>query len=621
MQLKSGRPYKEENPLYTIQKIRKQLLKIQCFVYEEFWGNSYENIYSVRITTDNTQGYSGTNGKGQNRLFALASAYVEFMERIQNRLFFSTTSHSRFFLESIKEKTGFIYFPDEKIISKEEFNSLPVDIIDDLFTKNEFFSSVNMYFDRLKENGYPGCLAVPFYDVKNNNIIYLPINLILALVGSNGMAAGNSTAEGLFQALCEIFERYAAYRIFYDRITPPSVPRDYLSQYPAEYRIIQDIEKHGKYKIIVKDFSTEKKYPVLGVVIINKKLNKYRLNVGSDTSFQVALNRCLTELYQGTDNQENLDNRMNPILEKDEDFYFRDDRQSIEKRITEYQKFTIDGTGKFPASLLTGTESYQFNDSPFKSTDSYQKEVKRLVNQMLEQGNNVYIRDVSYLGFPSFLVYIPRLSPVGKKKTGAYDNLSISQLIKMDKIEDLFFPFSECSDEKIRQMVKILDSEKFNRIEMKEVLHLTFKNTSDWDKVPVAYFLVLFWYKLGDMEKAIKNLRLLMEITGNADDDYYSSVLKFFEMKKNAKSDTINYGQLLMQNGVASDIANEILTCFYNKPGLFNFIKIPQCPDCDACDLKSECLTNSSLSLYENINSEMKKNRVNQKDLGDFFYA
>lgn len=69
-----------------------------------------------------------------------------------------------------------------------------------------------------------GVIGVPFFDVRNKETIYLPYNLSLTLSGSNGMSAGNTSAEGIFQALCELIERFASTTIYYNRLTPPTIP-------------------------------------------------------------------------------------------------------------------------------------------------------------------------------------------------------------------------------------------------------------------------------------------------------------------------------------------------------------------------------------------------------------
>ncbi|MDD2265008.1 MAG: hypothetical protein WC513_01195 [Bacteroidales bacterium] len=75
------KPYKEQSPSFTINKIRSILLEIGIFVTEKFKQNG--DFYSCRIeiANDGLEKYHiGTNGKGVSLEFAFASAYAEFME-------------------------------------------------------------------------------------------------------------------------------------------------------------------------------------------------------------------------------------------------------------------------------------------------------------------------------------------------------------------------------------------------------------------------------------------------------------------------------------------------------------------------------------------------------------
>ena len=55
---------------------------------------------------------------------------------------------------------------------------------------------------------------VPYYNVTDKKVEYLPLEFIIASCGSNGMCAGNSPEEAIIQGICEIFERYCCL-IFY----------------------------------------------------------------------------------------------------------------------------------------------------------------------------------------------------------------------------------------------------------------------------------------------------------------------------------------------------------------------------------------------------------------------
>ena len=97
------------------------------------------------------------------------------------------------------------------------------------------------------------------------------------LVGSNGMAAGNTMNEAIFQGTCELFERYSAALVYYNRLTPPTIPFSVIEKRaPKIFKVIEDLQELG-YKVIIKDFSINSQYPSVGVILI--KGDHYRLNI------------------------------------------------------------------------------------------------------------------------------------------------------------------------------------------------------------------------------------------------------------------------------------------------------------------------------------------------------
>ena len=87
--------YKAREPEGTIDLFRRILKeKLNIVFKEEFFVGDGE-FYSCRIsiTNNDLEGLNiGTNGKGMTREYALASAYGEFMERIQNLILISNRS-------------------------------------------------------------------------------------------------------------------------------------------------------------------------------------------------------------------------------------------------------------------------------------------------------------------------------------------------------------------------------------------------------------------------------------------------------------------------------------------------------------------------------------------------
>ena len=608
------RPYKTDTPLRTVSRIRNILSDLDCCVYESKWGNPYEGVYSVRVETDVCDGRFGTNGKGRTRLYCLASAYAEFMERIQNGLL-AGRSFSRLFLEDIKTQTGFYYFPDERFISRSEFEDLPDDYLSDVFSNDTRVKSAETYFARLAENGYPGCIAVPFYDVRRRRIVYFPHNISQTMSGSNGMAAGNDVAEGLFQGLCELLERYGSAEVYSKQLTPPTVPRQYLKRFPSELEIIRRIEEDGTYEVVVKDFSAGRRLPVLGVMIKSREKRTYRLNVGSETSFAVALSRCLTELYQGIQTKDDTERAMLPIPETTPDYFLKDDEESRRLRNEQFLKFTMNGSGLFPSSLFDASESYPFDPTVFTPADSYTHECQALLQRLLEAGHDVYLRNVSFLGFPSVYIYVPSVSPVGKKtETGAH-KINFKTLTNLDRVEDFFFPFEQLPMDRLEKLAGLLDAPLDAR--MKDRLKLEFLEKSDWHGIPCSFFLTMVWFQLGRLDDAIRNLKRFIKSSKNEESQYFRTVIRFLELKAAGKGDGA-VQETLRKDGFDETEVAQIVAGFSDPSRLYESIGIPRCPNCDQCTLASDCLTKRKLDFTKRINMAMRHNHVSQEELEVF---
>ena len=77
--------YKEFSPMDTILKARSFLHEHGILCHEN-WVDDIDGLYSLNLCIENTGFF--VNGKGINRSFALASAYGELFERLQNLAFF-----------------------------------------------------------------------------------------------------------------------------------------------------------------------------------------------------------------------------------------------------------------------------------------------------------------------------------------------------------------------------------------------------------------------------------------------------------------------------------------------------------------------------------------------------
>lgn len=391
--------YKERTAEATISFLKSISSQLGIEMDEEWQDVSSIDTYALRVTIKGTK--IGSNGKGISREFATASAYAEFFERFQNDILGNMSTHGK------KSRHKFYSSFDEKLLSAEE-----VIREDNEYIKNYFFSR-NMedatlddkisafeklqkvdYFQREDEN----YLCVPFYSVKDNRVTYLPKNVYRLSYGSNGMSAGNTLDEAIVQGISEIYERYVQNLLFIEKPCLPDIPMDYIRKFPYIYEMYEKLNQNHGYKYILKDCSMGGKYPVAALIVLEENTGKYGLKLGCHPDFGIAMERAFTEAAQG---QDILVYSGRSVL----DFY----NANVEDAMNIYNTYKV-GKGQFPYQLFGKNPTYEFVEMPDVSDKSNSEIVFDWCNDILSDGYDILIRDVSYLGFPSVHIIIPGLS-------------------------------------------------------------------------------------------------------------------------------------------------------------------------------------------------------------------
>ncbi len=236
------------------------------------------------------------------------------------------------------------YYKFKKNVNMD--NSLELDAIIEIY-KSYFQQCFDMRVDeKLKEilSSIPElCEIKNYYSIEDGSIVSLPENTIRYLCGSNGTCAGNSKEEAISQGICELLERYALKKIHCDFSYIgqfPSVSRNLYSNTYA-YKLLLEIENKG-YTVEVKDCTLGGKIPVLGIIIFNKNKTRYKFAIGSDLNFDICLQRCITEVFQGKNFDLTFRKSMIPI---NNDNIRGENCWSNKGPHNEYIKSVIDGSG------------------------------------------------------------------------------------------------------------------------------------------------------------------------------------------------------------------------------------------------------------------------------------
>lgn len=385
--------FKDEQPEITVKKIIEKLSLIGIDIDEEWYDSKIENCYSLRVTSKGK--IPGTNGKGVSKAFARASAYGEFMERLESGLFFYKFQS----FDNDESVLLHAYAPDKRYMTKAE-----------LLENSEWMESIVKKYGVTKEHianlsSVYACgdriLTVPYYSLFEDKYVYLPVHLVEHIYSSNGCCVGNTREEAWIHALSEIFERNSNIEIISSGKAVPVIPREKLSGFDTVNSILDTIEAEGIYDIEILDCSCGKQYPVIATRIINKKTKEYVVKVGADPVFEIAVERTLTEIFQGRNIERFTSNHGGRILNKEDDV-------SVALNVINQLET---GRGLFTANFFVDSDTECADVFFPENRDKTNLELlKWVVNKFKEKNLQVYIRNNSFLGFQCYKFVVPGYS-------------------------------------------------------------------------------------------------------------------------------------------------------------------------------------------------------------------
>jgi ribosomal protein S12 methylthiotransferase accessory factor len=408
-QLARLKPYKAVPPEDTIHEIRSRLKALGglTMVEERVCGEAGRQSYCLRLTNaHNGQPIFQTMGKGRTDAYALASAYGEMIERIQNQAFYTMLMYpSEPEAGDDLDAQSFKYSPDEKLLTGDE---------------------LLRGFERMAGNGGDAAdllhadtaLGVPYWNVFTNRTEYLPFRAMQVIVGSNGMCSGNTPAEALIHGICEVLERHVLKQLFLSPHTPPDIPLELFAGHQIHDDLKQLADDAG-YVVRVKDCSLGRHLPVVGLLLQDGD-RRYAFHLGADPSPVTALERCLTEMYQGGC------------------ISFRDTTElegaSGELRTSEFWKTQLhlnirSYEGHWPPPILGREADHLFQGfaHPVSATD--EEDLDYVLDVVRAAGWDLLVRDNSFLGIPSYHVYIPGVGEM----TNVLDNAFGAEYLAFDR--------------------------------------------------------------------------------------------------------------------------------------------------------------------------------------------
>ncbi|MCE6003459.1 OsmC domain/YcaO domain-containing protein [Acinetobacter junii] len=448
------------------------------------WRNIVPNVWSLHIR-DAQSPMCFTNGKGSTKESALASALGEFIERLNCNFFYN----DQFWGEEIAN-AEFVHYPDEKWFKPGPNGELPKEILDEycleIYDPEKELLGTHLY-DTNSGNIERGICSLPFVRQSDGETVYFPSNLIENLYLSNGMSAGNTLEEAQVQCLSEIFERAVKREIIEGEIALPDVPEEVLAKYPSIVAGIQGLEEQG-FPVLVKDASLGGQFPVMCVTLMNPRTGGVFASFGAHPSFEVALERSLTELLQGR-SFEGLNDLPQPTFQSE--------------AVTEPNNFVehfIDSSGLVSWRFFSSKSDYDFVEWDFTNDgeNSNADEAAELFGILEEMGKEVYMAIYEHLGATACRILVPDYSEIYLVEDLIWDNTNKALAFREDILN-----IHRLDDTRLEALVERLEEcELDDYTEITTLIGIEFDDNTVWGQLTLLELKLLIYIALKQFEEA-----------------------------------------------------------------------------------------------------------------------
>lgn len=448
------------------------------------WRNIVPNVWSLHIR-DAQSPMCFTNGKGSTKESALASALGEFIERLNCNFFYN----DQFWGEEIAN-AEFVHYPDEKWFKPGPNGELPKEILDEycleIYDPEKELLGTHLY-DTNSGNIERGICSLPFVRQSDGETVYFPSNLIENLYLSNGMSAGNTLEEAQVQCLSEIFERAVKREIIEGEIALPDVPEEVLAKYPSIVAGIQGLEEQG-FPVLVKDASLGGQFPVMCVTLMNPRTGGVFASFGAHPSFEVALERSLTELLQGR-SFEGLNDLPQPTFQSE--------------AVTEPNNFVehfIDSSGLVSWRFFSSKSDYDFVEWDFTNDgeNSNADEAAELFGILEEMGKEVYMAVYEHLGATACRILVPDYSEIYLVEDLIWDNTNKALAFREDILN-----IHRLDDTRLEALVERLEEcELDDYTEITTLIGIEFDDNTVWGQLTLLELKLLIYIALKQFEEA-----------------------------------------------------------------------------------------------------------------------
>ncbi len=585
--------FKDSSPAATIERIKGILREINIQAEMTWFESGVPYCYSNKLKIPGTS--FRAIGKGLTKEFAIASAYGELIERLQLGIIYGPTSLKDG--DYAIEDSRFEMLPARQLLENhrdwyQKMSDLVLDSTGEKITPEQMLAQCSTR---------EGMISVtPYLELSSLEKVYFPTVLRKRIYGSNGCAAGNTPEEALVQAISEIVERGHQLRILKDGLSIPEIPEEDLKKYEISYKIIDFVRRNG-YKVIIKDASLNTGFPVICACIIDRRTGRYHTHFGAHPVFEIALERSLTESFQG---------RSITAIAENEAF---SPKSSVKFNLNDfYIELRRSSGNKLPGFFV---DDSPFTYDPDMGTDSCDnKEILRFcMDYFTRQGYSLLVRDCSCLGFPTYQVIVPGYSECYINRISSKSNDQRYAPYALSTLRD---PVKATAVERMGLLMHL------DKIRDMDAVYTDLHGFAMMAKIPsitprakqnylMAAALGYVYHSIGRYREAASFVGKMIPKAPDKDLEYLICLKRFYE---------------LMADSYGMDYATRVITCFHQPETvdeLLNILRTKANPlerfvmRCDkqcaeTCPLHGVCYLKKVDSIADMLDSKMAELDFNQ---------
>jgi ribosomal protein S12 methylthiotransferase accessory factor len=278
------------------------------------------------------------------------------------------------------------------------------------------------------------------------------------------------------------------------------VPANVLAKYPSILAGIQGLEEQG-FPVLVKDASLGGTYPVMCVTLMNPRTGGVFASFGAHPSFEVALERSLTELLQGR-SFEGLNDLPPPTFESN--------------AVTEPNNFVehfIDSSGIVSWRFFSAKADFEFVEWDFsgQGQNSNAEEASTLFGILEDMGKEVYTAVHDQLGTIACRILVPGYSEVYPVEDLIWDNTNKALLFRADILN-----LHRLDDANLSALLDRLENNELDEYsDIATLIGIEFDENTDWGQLTVLELKLLIHLALKQFEEAQELVGTFLQYNDN----------------------------------------------------------------------------------------------------------